>query len=228
MSDIRYYISDMGGVLTTPLRDALDVFVRHVGVTWEELGEGLQVCAEMFGENPLAAVERGTITESQLTDELGRGLSQATGRPIAMDGFPGVFLDAIRPNPPMVDFTRAIKERGFRMALLSNNVREWDLHWHEMLPLDDLFEVIVNSGIEGTRKPEARIYELTLERLGASAQECLFVDDIDANCEAARALGIHAIQFVETDSAIAAIERALRNGYAPGTTTKSGKARSKP
>lgn len=215
--EIRCYISDLGGVLTTPLRDALDVFVDHVGVTWEELGGGLRVCEEMFGDNPLAAIERGAITQKELTDELGAGLSETTGRTIAMDGFPQIFLDSIHPNPAMVDFTRSIRNRGFRTALLSNNVREWDLHWHELIPLDEIFDVIVNSGLEGTRKPEARIYELTLARLGATAEECLFVDDIEVNCEAARVLGMKVIRFDDTGTTIAAVESALANGSAPAS-----------
>ena len=79
---------------------------------------------------------------------------------------------------------REAKERGYRMGLLTNNVREWEPLWRTMLPVDEIFEVVVDSGFVGCRKPDREIYELTLERLGgASPQECLFIDDTDVNCD---------------------------------------------
>jgi HAD superfamily hydrolase (TIGR01509 family) len=61
------------------------------------------------------------------------------------------------------------------------------------------------------RKPEPGIYELTLERLGGGlrAEECLFVDDIELNCEAARALGMTAVRFDHAEQAIAELRSAL-------------------
>ena len=50
--------------------------------------------------------------------------------------------------------------------MLTNNVREWEPVWRPMLPVDEIFETVVDSGFVGVRKPEARIYEMTLERLG--------------------------------------------------------------
>ena len=59
------------------------------------------------------------------------------------------------------------------------------------------------------RKPEPEIYALTLERLGVPAGATLFVDDVELNCDAARALGMHAVWFRSTDQAIEEIESAL-------------------
>ena len=52
------------------------------------------------------------------------------------------------------------------MAMLTNNVREWEPLWRSMLPVDEIFETVVDSGFVGCRKPESRIYEMTLERIG--------------------------------------------------------------
>jgi epoxide hydrolase-like predicted phosphatase len=77
--------------------------------------------------------------------------------------------------------------------------------------VDELFEVIVDSGFVGMRKPDAEIYELTLERMGDGLrfEECLFVDDIEINCEAARDLGMLAVRFRDNDQAIAELDAAL-------------------
>ena len=61
----------------------------------------------------------------------------------------------------------------------------------------------------GSRKPEPRIYEITLERLGVAAQAALLIDDVELNCTAARELGMRAVWFQDTDQAIAETEAAL-------------------
>jgi putative hydrolase of the HAD superfamily len=63
----------------------------------------------------------------------------------------------------------------------------------------------------GARKPERRIYEITLERLGTTPEATLFIDDVEINCQGARELGMPAIHFRSTDQAIDAIEAALRS-----------------
>jgi putative hydrolase of the HAD superfamily len=79
-----------------------------------------------------------------------------------------------------------------------------------MLPVDEIFELVVDSGFVGMRKPEPEIYELTLERLGGiPAEECLFVDDNDVNCAAARELGMAAVHYRHNDQAIAEIREAV-------------------
>ena len=75
-----------------------------------------------------------------------------------------------------------------------------------MRPVDEIFELVVDSGFVGMRKPDAEIYELTLERLGnPEPGSCLFVDDLEANVEAARELGISAVHYRHNDQAIAEI-----------------------
>ena len=108
---------------------------------------------------------------------------------------------------------RSLRRRGLRMALLTNNVREWEPKWRAKIPsIDEIFEVIVDSGFVGMRKPDPRIYELTLERLGdIRADECVFLDDLDVNCDAAARLGMHPVQFHEADQAIRDVD-ALLNG----------------
>jgi HAD superfamily hydrolase (TIGR01509 family) len=78
-----------------------------------------------------------------------------------------------------------------------------------MLPVAEIFDVVVDSAFVGTRKPERRIYELTLERLGVEAAGALLIDDVEINCEAARELGICAVHFRTTEQAIEETEAAL-------------------
>ena len=100
----------------------------------------------------------------------------------------------------MIAYMRELRARGYRLAICTNNVREWEPLWRAKLPVDEIFEVVVDSAFVGTRKPEPAIYELTLERLGVAAEAALFVDDIEVNCDAARELGHEAVWFRANDA----------------------------
>ncbi len=126
-----------------------------------------------------------------------------------MHRFKEIYFEALQPNAGMIDLMRELKAAGYRMAMLTNNVREWEPYWRSMLPVDEIFETVVDSGFVGCRKPESRIYALTLERVGAAAESCLFVDDVEVNCEGARKAGMSAVHFRDNEQAIAAIRTAL-------------------
>ena len=56
----------------------------------------------------------------------------------------------------------SLRAAGYRMALLTNNVREWELRWRALAPIDEIFELVVDSAFVGVRKPDPEIYELTV------------------------------------------------------------------
>ena len=93
--------------------------------------------------------------------------------------------------------------------MLTNNVREWEPLWRTKLPIDEIFETVVDSGFVGLRKPDPAIYALVLERLGLPAEECVFVDDLERNIDAARALGFAVVQHEETERTIAELDALL-------------------
>jgi len=164
-----------------------------------------QVTAE-DGEQPLFALETGRLSE----DEFNRKLGDALGRSIG--SMRETYFANLHPNEPMIDCMRELRGRGLRMALLTNNVREWEPHWRAKLPdVDEIFDVIVDSGFVGMRKPDARIYELTVERLGDGirAEECVFVDDFEVNCRAAEELGMKAVQYRDAEQAVAELRTAV-------------------
>ena len=209
MSGLRGVISDFGGVLTHPLSEGFAAMQRSSGISLESLGRALARVAAEDGAHPLFELETGRLSEREFLQRLGSVLTEDLGRPIELHGFGEAYFAELRPNDPMIARMRSLRARGYRMALLTNNVREWQPLWRRMLPVDEIFEVLVDSGFVGMRKPDAEIYELTLERLGLPASECLFVDDTDVNCDAARALGMTAVHFRDTEQALAEIDAAL-------------------
>jgi putative hydrolase of the HAD superfamily len=208
---IRAIISDFGGVLTTPLLGSFMAFQNETGISMEALGIAMQRVAEREGEHPLFELERGRISEEHFLDGLREALEPELGHRPTLHRFREIYFDALDPNEPMIDFMWKLKGDGLRMALLTNNVREWEPYWRPMLPVDEIFEVVVDSGFVGMRKPEPGIYELTLERLGdgLAPADCLFIDDGEPNVEGAREVGMTAVHFRENDQAIEEIKAAL-------------------
>jgi putative hydrolase of the HAD superfamily len=205
---ISAVISDFGGVLTSPLVGSFLAFQEHSGVSLEELGNAMaKLARDSDGEHPLFQLEKGEITEAAFLSLLGEALGGAR-----LERFGERYFEHLHPNDEMIELMRRLRERGLRMALLTNNVREWEPLWRAKLPdIDEIFEVVVDSAFVGMRKPEPGIYELTLERLGDGlrAEECAFLDDIEVNCDAARELGMTAIRFHDNEQAIAELEAAL-------------------
>jgi putative hydrolase of the HAD superfamily len=209
MSRIEAVISDFGGVLTSPLLDSFTAYEDSSGISLQDLGAAMAAVAERDGVHPLFELETGRITEERFLHSLGEELTTKLGRPIELDGFGERYFAHLHPNERMIDYMRTLRERGYRLAICTNNVREWDSRWRSKLPVDEIFDIVVDSAFVGARKPEPRIYELTLERLGAAPEATVFVDDIEANCDAARRLGLTAVWFRDTDEAIGEIEAAL-------------------
>jgi putative hydrolase of the HAD superfamily len=205
---IRAIVCDFGGVLTTPLSEAFRGYQEESGITTEDLGRAMAQAQERYGEHPLFQLERGEITE----EEFGRRLAEGMDHQVDLDVLRDAYFDRLDPNEAMIDYMRRLRGRGLRMALCTNNVREWEPLWRAKLPeLDQIFEVVVDSAFVGARKPEARIFEITVDRLGDGLrfQDCLLVDDIQVNCDGANQLGMRAVRFEDNDQAIAAIEAQL-------------------
>jgi putative hydrolase of the HAD superfamily len=207
---IEAVICDFGGVLTTPLIQSFMAFQDRTGISTELLGKGMQAATEANGgENPLFEMERGEISEVAFLDRLTDSLEPLLGHRPEMHRFKEIYFEALDPNPAMIELMRELKAAGYRMAMLTNNVREWEPLWRSMLPVDEIFETVVDSGFVGCRKPEAEIYALTLERIGLPAESCLFVDDIEVNCKGAERAGIRSIHFQDNDQAISEIRQKL-------------------
>jgi epoxide hydrolase-like predicted phosphatase len=198
----RVIISDFGGVLTNPLEEAFIAWQAETGISLEELGKALFTVGEELGENPLYKLEKGELAEREFERVIERQLRVQLGEETEFVDFADFYFSQLSPNEPFLDFLREYKAGGGRLALLTNNVKEWEPRWRSMLPIDELFETVIDSGFEGTRKPERRIFEITLERIRAldgltdvAPAECVLVDDIELNCDAAAEFGFGAVRY---------------------------------
>ena len=110
----------------------------------------------------------------------------------------------------LADRTLWLRSHGLRTALVTNNVREFGDGWRSLVPVDELFDVVIDSSHAGVRKPDPRIFRLALDALDVTPEQSLFLDDFPGNIAAAGALGMRGI-LVGTDrlAAIAELDTLL-------------------
>jgi putative hydrolase of the HAD superfamily len=219
---ITTIVSDFGGVLSTPLWPAFAAVQEHFGIPSDALGAAMAGAGEQLGVSLLEELECGRMTEADFLATLGARLEADLGRPVAMHEFPDRYWAALHPNADLIAHLADLRAAGYRMGLLTNNVREWEPRWRPMLPVDELFDAVVDSAFVGVRKPDPAIYRLTCERLGVPPGECVLLDDFERNCDAARAFGMEAVRFVDTDQTIAELDALLATRGAPPGVARGG------
>lgn len=104
------------------------------------------------------------------------------------------YLDTVEINEGFYDFANAAK-KSYKLALISNDSSEWSKYLREKYNLNKYFDVITISGDVKMRKPDERIFKLTIDQLNSHPSECTYIDDRRFNLEAAQAIGMDAILF---------------------------------
>lgn len=189
---VEAVVFDFGGVFTT------SPFAALMAAAEAQALDPMTMVGVMFGpydqdtDHPWHQLERGEITLDDATAEI-VSLAAAEG----VDNFqPMEMLMALGGSgvrTEVVDFCRSVRSRGFRTGLLTNNAREFEEFWVPLLPLDELFDDVIDSSAVGLRKPDPRIYELSLDRLGVAAPAAVFVDDAPGNVLGAQAVGMRGV-----------------------------------
>jgi putative hydrolase of the HAD superfamily len=201
----RAVIFDLGGVVFPSPFEAFDRYDVEAGL---EPGSVRALIRASSEHGVWATLERGEVS----MDEFFLGL-EAEARAA------GFALDAARlmasvgtglgPRPEMVRAVERIRAEGLRAAALTNNWHSPDHAGRPHLAALLEFDVVVESAVEGLRKPDPRIYTLTLERLGIDAGAAVFLDDLGVNLKPARALGMTTIKVADPRAALADLERVL-------------------
>ncbi|MFI5045246.1 MAG: HAD family hydrolase, partial [Acidimicrobiales bacterium] len=159
---IRAVIFDFGGVFVdSPFTAMTDA------ATARDLDPD-QTMLAIFGDyaadtdHPWHRLERGEITVVEARDAIVDASQRDMG--VAVDPFE--FLAALSGGglrDDMVDFVKDLRGRGLATGLLTNNAKEFQEFWRPLMPLDELFDDVIDSSEVGIRKPDRRIYELALE-----------------------------------------------------------------
>jgi putative hydrolase of the HAD superfamily len=174
------------------------------------LQEVNEVYALPTGDHDLHLLETGRLTEAEFFARLcDRHATGGDDRLEPVEAREILFGRPMVASEVMVDAVRRVRAAGHRTALLTNNAREWGVTWRALIPLDELFHVVLDSSEVGLRKPDPAIYRLACRHLGLEPAECLFVDDLECNVEAARELGMEALLCADGPATAAEVLRRM-------------------
>jgi putative hydrolase of the HAD superfamily len=207
VADLKALIVDWGGVLTSGLDDSIAAWAAGDGIDLHHFEQALrawrgETAAEQARLNPIYALERGEIEIPHFEEQLAARLRTLDGRPVRAEGLLTRMFDYFEHAPGMQNVVRRAHKAGLRTALLSNS-------WGNDYPRegwDEMFDVVVISGEVGMRKPEPRIYRYTLEQLGCTPEQCVFVDDLPSNVMAAADLGIVGVRHRSYEETVTELE----------------------
>jgi epoxide hydrolase-like predicted phosphatase len=209
---VRAVIFDFGGVFVDSPFTAVQSAAADMGVEPDVMVDAVFGSYEHDTDHAWHRLERGEISLDDARADI-MAASVAAGLP-ELD--PVALLMALGGGglrTAMVEFCRSLRDRGICTGLLTNNAAEFAAFWRPLLPLDELFDDVVDSSQVGMRKPDERIYHLALERLGADVATTAFIDDAPGNVEGARRAGLQAILIgphpSDEPAAIAALQALL-------------------
>jgi putative hydrolase of the HAD superfamily len=195
-------VFDLGGVLTESPMTAFAAYETEAG-----LPDGLirRLNSTDPDRNAWARFERNELDVAGFSAAFEAEAAAAGHRVDAAR-----VLEALRGElrPEMIEAVRRLRAAGLPLGMVSNNVAPME-RTGPLGELLGLFDAVVESSVEGARKPEPEIYELTVARLseavGRSLEpaDCAYLDDLGINLKPARALGMHTIKVVDPRAALA-------------------------
>jgi putative hydrolase of the HAD superfamily len=207
---LRGLLVDYGGVLTNPLPEFMDGWVKADGIDADRFADLMRRwLGPGAGRNPVHDLETGRIDAAEFERLLAAELigHPPGDRPEAAEadhaaGMLTRMFAGMRVETSMLDIVRAARAAGIRTGLLSNS---WGLDY-ERDGWDTLFEAVVISGEVGLRKPDPAIYALAAQRLDLPPEQIVFVDDLRPNVRAAVAAGMVGVQHVDVETTASELE----------------------
>jgi putative hydrolase of the HAD superfamily len=199
---VRNVIFDLGGVV-------LDWNPAAIVALFEPLPERQAALRHaLFGHADWRLFDRGTLTEPELIQRLQTRLGSTRAEVEAI-------LEAIRNSlvekPETLELIRTLQRRGTPLYCLSNMPATIYTHLRQRHRFWDVFNGIVISGEVQMMKPEPEVFIHLLATFGLRAEESVFIDDLPANIESARQVGLHAICFKDAAQCRRELDQILGN-----------------
>ena len=167
MSAIRAVLFDFGGVFTDSPFHAVNAYGEDLGIGAAQVTEIVFGSYENDGDHPWHQLERGEISMERARELI---LEQGRARDLEIDIY-DLFMRMAGNNAgagerqALVERVRELKRDGYPTGLVTNNVAEFGDGWRGLIPVDELFDFVVDSSAVGVRKPDPRIFAIALELL---------------------------------------------------------------
>ena len=193
IGNVKCIMFDFGGVFTDSPFHALTAYAKKIGSSEEAVHRLAFGGYGVDSDHPWHRVERGEISLEQAREGI---LALAKAEDCVVDIYE-VFMamaengGGLRAN--LVEYVGKIRAAGYGTGIITNNLLELREHWRGMLPVDELFDFVIDSCEVGVRKPDPVIFEKALAHSGYAPEQVIFLDDFPGNVAAAEALQIHSI-----------------------------------
>lgn len=192
-------IFDWGGVITSPIVSTVTAWLEAERIDRDSYAAAMRPwIRQAYGpdatESPVHGLERGEMSDAEFEATLAALLVTIDGKPVPAEGLLRRMFGAAVLDAQMLDLVTELRESGLKTSLLSNS---WGVGDYPRHLFANLFDDVVISAEVGMRKPEERIFKLAVDRLGLSAAECVFVDDVEGNILAAQGLGMGTVHHQE-------------------------------
>ena len=214
---IRAILWDFGGVFTTSPFEAFARFEAANGLPKDFIRS---INSTDPDTNAWARFESSEIDVDEFDDAF-RIEAEARGHSVRGKDVLELLSGDFRPRMAAV---LAECSRHYRVGCITNNMKKAgdgpamaqdDAKARRAQEVMAMFEVIVESSVEGVRKPNPRIYEIACERLGVKPSETVFLDDLGINLKPARAMGMTTIKVVTEGQAIEELATATGLTFPP-------------
>ncbi|KPL00227.1 MAG: hypothetical protein AMJ91_05035 [candidate division Zixibacteria bacterium SM23_73_3] len=183
---IKNIIFDLGGVLMTDV--PLVKIARDLSVRFSRSED--KIHSYLYPNEHWTRLTLGKISENEYWDHFLKASKVKVDREELKDRV----RSELRPIEKNVEILPLLKSQ-YKLTVLSNHSREWSEFMREEFDFFNYFDQIIISCDVGLRKPDPRIYQLTVKRLESKPEECLFIDDKKRNTEGAESCGINSIVF---------------------------------
>ena len=209
MRPIRAVLLDYSGVFTTPPFTGLPGHGVDTGLPpgallellWGDYGD-------RAGTHAWHRLERGELSFADYWEDMTGRATATFGDDFDVNEMAMAMRENFAVHHVMVTRVRSLRPQ-YRTALLTNNVKEFGEGWRSTIPVDELFDVVIDSSHVGSRKPEAAYFAHALDAVGVTAGEAVFLDDMACNVEGARDAGLTAIHVTDVARAIDELDRLL-------------------
>lgn len=200
---IEAVIFDLGGVLVrTEDRSSRQLLAESMGLSYEDLDRAV------FSSESFRRAQLGEIS----VDRHWQIVFEDLGVPLQdRERFKAHFWGGDRLDVQLVDYIRTLRSR-YRTALLSNYSSDLRTLLTNVWRIEDAFDEIFISAELGMMKPDKKIFQYVVKRLGVPVQKVVFVDDFPVNVTGARDAGLRAVQFRSRPQTIEELNALLENG----------------
>lgn len=207
MTQTQAILWDFGGVITSSPFEAFNRYEEKHGIP-KDFIRGINAINPTT--NAWAQFESSRVSIEEF-DRLFKAESGTAGHPI-----PGREVLALLAGDVRPEMVKALKicRKNFRIGCITNNVKADNTsaipqstgRGQELKDIMSLFDDVIESSVEGVRKPDPEIYRIALERMGVEAEECIFLDDLGINLKPAKAMGMKTIKVLNSRQALSELE----------------------